>query len=160
MTGPTHLQGEHSEAGFSLIEIMLAVAIMGITFVALLTGMATAAQSAGLHRTQAVAELEVRRYAEIVESGGWSVTASSGTYSVTAVAVPTSQAQTAPYSLTADPASVKCVNRSSLAERVPSSGSPCDAATEIQKLTLTVHSPGASPSAQRVRESVEIVKVP
>jgi prepilin-type N-terminal cleavage/methylation domain-containing protein len=56
------------QSGFSLIEVLMAVAVMGIAFVGILGAMATTALSSSLHRSQAVAELEVRRYAELVEA--------------------------------------------------------------------------------------------
>jgi prepilin-type N-terminal cleavage/methylation domain-containing protein len=65
------------EGGFSLIEMLIAMMVIGIAFVGLLTGMATTTASAAVHRTQAVAELELRRYAELVDAEPFSA---SGLY--------------------------------------------------------------------------------
>lgn len=56
------------EGGFGLIELLIAMMVMGLAFVGLLAGMATTTASAAVHRTQAVAELELRRYAELVDA--------------------------------------------------------------------------------------------
>ena len=42
-----------SEDGFSLVEVLISVVIMGICFAGLLAGMGTSALSSGLHRGQA-----------------------------------------------------------------------------------------------------------
>ena len=60
-----------SEDGFSLVEILIAMTVMGIAIAGLLAAMGTSVRAAGLHRTQALAELEVRRYAELVEAVGY-----------------------------------------------------------------------------------------
>ncbi len=71
---PAPVDAGDSEGGFSLIEVLITVVIMGLGFVAILAGMATSATSASVHRTQAVAELEVRRYAELIQAAPYSET--------------------------------------------------------------------------------------
>lgn len=52
------------EAGVSLIELLMSVAIMGIAFAVMIGGMWTYTQSASIHATQADVGLYGRQYAE------------------------------------------------------------------------------------------------
>lgn len=128
-----------SEGGFSLIEVLITVIIMGLGFVAILAGMATSATSAGLHRTQAVAELEVRRYAELVQAAPYSETG------YTASGVGYTPPADPRYSFTADNADVTCTDGDGIA--VPA----CPAKVEI--VNVFVRSTDG-----RVTEKVQIVK--
>ena len=56
-----------SEAGATLIEILITVMILGVAFVAFLGGMGTSIMSSDLHRRQAQGETLVRRFAEAVK---------------------------------------------------------------------------------------------
>jgi prepilin-type N-terminal cleavage/methylation domain-containing protein len=111
-----------SEIGFTLIEVLVAVIVIGIAFVALLSGMAVLVKSSRLHQTQAVAEVEVRRYAELAE-GAYS---STGDYSAGTVGY------SAPAGFTTAPPSVQC----------SPSGTPpaCSGTGNIQLVTLSVSS--------------------
>ncbi|GIV00032.1 MAG: hypothetical protein KatS3mg014_1647 [Actinomycetota bacterium] len=53
--------------GFSLVEILLTIAIVGIAFAAILGGMVTSIVVSDLHRKQAVADALVRSAAEAVK---------------------------------------------------------------------------------------------
>lgn len=55
------------EAGFSLPEIILTIAIVGIAFAAILGGMATSIVVSDVHRKQATADALVRSAAEAVK---------------------------------------------------------------------------------------------
>ena len=55
------------DEGFTLIEMLIVVMLLGVGFVAVLGGMATSMLSSTLHRDQAQAETEVRRYAEVIK---------------------------------------------------------------------------------------------
>lgn len=55
------------EAGFTLIEMLIVMMLLGVGFVAVLGGMTTSMISSTLHRDQAQAETEVRRYAEVLK---------------------------------------------------------------------------------------------
>lgn len=57
-----------AEDGLSLVELMVAVAILGIAFAAILGGMSTAILVTDMHRKQATAGTVLREYAERVES--------------------------------------------------------------------------------------------
>lgn len=57
-----------SEAGATLIEILVTVMILGVAFVAFLGGMGTSIMSSDLHRRQAEGETLIRRYAEFVKA--------------------------------------------------------------------------------------------
>jgi prepilin-type N-terminal cleavage/methylation domain-containing protein len=134
-----------AESGFSLIEVLLAVVIMGTAFVSILAAMGTAAQSAGLHRTEATAELEVRRYAELVEAAPWDA---SCAYTPKSVGyVPTTTPDPAPYPVSgplgAPPFSL-VVTQNPL---------PCTAGSGVQTVHVEIQSANG-----KVREFVDLVK--
>jgi type II secretory pathway pseudopilin PulG len=56
-----------SDEGETLIELIIAVAIMGITVVAIVGGMATTVLMSDVHRKQATAGAYVRNYAEALQ---------------------------------------------------------------------------------------------
>ena len=58
----------HSEAGFSLAEVLMTVVIVGITFTAILGGLATAITVSDYHRKQATADTLARDAAEWVKN--------------------------------------------------------------------------------------------
>jgi len=66
-----------SEAGFTLVELLLAVGILGISGVALIGGMMTSIQVSDLGRRQAEGQGEVRAYAEAVAGTAYANCASS-----------------------------------------------------------------------------------
>jgi hypothetical protein len=55
------------DRGESLVELLVAIAIMSTAVVALLAGLATAVAISGTHRKQAAAGAQVRTFAEAVE---------------------------------------------------------------------------------------------
>lgn len=140
MTPESRLPAEDGgESGFTLIEVILAVAIIGIAFVALLGAMATAVSASGLHRTQAVAELEVRRYAELVEAAPWNL---SG-YTAGGVGYTPGAAASAPYNIVTDaPTLVSCTP-------VACGG----AGVQTETVQVGVHS-----ADMKVQESVQLTK--
>lgn len=60
-----------SDDGLSLVELMVAVAILGIAFVAIVGGMSTAVYVSDVHRKQATAGTVLREYAEVVEAAAY-----------------------------------------------------------------------------------------
>jgi type II secretory pathway pseudopilin PulG len=73
-----------SEAGVTLIEVVVTVMIMGVAFVAILAGMGTTFTLSGLHREQARTESEIRRYAEAVKAAPYAACSySTGTAGLT-----------------------------------------------------------------------------
>jgi prepilin-type N-terminal cleavage/methylation domain-containing protein len=91
--------GTESEAGFSLIELLIATAIMGTAVIALVTGMATMLNSSSQNRQATTSAIVARDYAEaldvaVAQAGAWcsssytvSYTPPTG-YSVTPTAGP------------------------------------------------------------------------
>lgn len=60
------------DAGFSLIEVLATVAIVGITFMVFVGGMGTSFLASDYHRKQAVAHTSVRNFAEAVKAAPFS----------------------------------------------------------------------------------------
>jgi prepilin-type N-terminal cleavage/methylation domain-containing protein len=134
--------------GFSLIEVLMAVAVMGIGFVGILGAMATSTLSSGLHRTQVVAELEVRRYAELVAAANYT----DAGYCADLAGCPGNSVGYQPpdgtdarFNFTAPDPIMTCV--SSAAATVPCAGA------NVQILTVSVHSVDGA-----VDESLQVVK--
>ena len=64
------------DAGFSLIELLIATAIMGTAVIALVTGMATILDSSSQNRQATTSAIVARDYAEaldvaVAKAGGW-----------------------------------------------------------------------------------------
>lgn len=78
----------------TLVEVLVAVVILGVAFAALLGGFGTSIVSSELHRRQAVAETAIRRYAEAVKGEAFS-TSCPPTY-VGSFTVPSGFTKTAP----------------------------------------------------------------
>jgi prepilin-type N-terminal cleavage/methylation domain-containing protein len=119
---PTHI--EDSEAGLTLVEVLLAVAILGIGVVAVVGGMMTSIKSSDMERRAADGQTALRAYAEAVAGATYAACATS--YAATGFA--------APAEFTAS-MSVSYWNAAS-----SSFGSTCTAATDsgLQKVALTV----------------------
>lgn len=131
-----------NDEGETLIELIIAVAIMGIAVVAIVGGIATTIVMADVHRKQASAGAYVRDYAEAV----------AGHYN--ASALPSSYAQSAAIGFVLDPAttgftatvtSVKCWDGKVF-------GDTCTTAHDLQQITLSVAS-----NDLRASESVVVV---
>ncbi|MCA1710636.1 MAG: type II secretion system GspH family protein [Actinobacteria bacterium] len=60
-----------NETGETLVEVLLAVAILGIAVVVLLSGLGTAIASSSLHRDFSNSQLEVRSFAEAVKKAAY-----------------------------------------------------------------------------------------
>ena len=57
------------EGGFSLIELLVVIVIMGVAFIALIGGTLTGVVTSDIHRREAEAEIVLRRFAEEVKAG-------------------------------------------------------------------------------------------
>lgn len=79
----TARRGEH---GFSLVESVIAVAVLGIIVTAMVGGMATSIGTSALHRDQSVANTVMVSAAEKIKNAGYSSCAS--TYSPSNLALP------------------------------------------------------------------------
>jgi type II secretory pathway pseudopilin PulG len=64
----TRVRPDPNDTGETLVELVIAVAIMGIAVVAIVSGIATTILMSDIHRKQATAGAYVRSYAEAVES--------------------------------------------------------------------------------------------
>ena len=148
MNLPTRQSGRSPEAGFTLVELLIAMAVIGIAFVALLSGMATTSASASLHRTQAVAELELRRYAELVDaepysSSGYTRVAESDPSKANAGVVGFDVLNSTVFPFL--PVAPSCASAST--------GAPCASSDRTQIVTI-----GVRTSDGRVDETIQIVK--
>jgi prepilin-type N-terminal cleavage/methylation domain-containing protein len=147
----------HREDGFSLAEILVTIAIVGIVFVALLGGLMTSISASVLQRKQAAADAVARSAAEWIKDSvqnPYVRCATSGTYSLTGFSVPSG------YSV-----SVTAVqNLTQVTKPVPAPYSPfppsgsqpaCTSTNDqgIQLVTIVARS-----SDSLARETVEVIK--
>jgi prepilin-type N-terminal cleavage/methylation domain-containing protein len=80
-----------SNDGFSLVEILITVAIVGITFTAILGGLITTITASAYQRKAATADAIVRSAAELVKDSvrnPYANCAGSGAYSLAGLSVP------------------------------------------------------------------------
>jgi len=127
-----------NDDGETLIELIIAVAIMGITVVAIVGGIATSILISDIHRKQTTAGAYVRSYAEAV-AGHYDASASPSY-------LPSAVGFAAPTGFTAAVTSVKCWNDTS------GVFSGCTAANALQQVTLSVAS-----TDSRASESLVVV---
>lgn len=128
------LVGEDRDRGDTLVEVMVAVAILGIAAVAIMAGMTLSAKISGKDRGESGSTTEVRNYAEYiastVASGGWN---DNGNYPWTppngTVDITERRCLTAASAKTASPDWVAC----------PSTGN-------MQRLSLTATTNGVTES--------------
>lgn len=138
----------NGDAGFTLIECLVSVAILGIAFAVLLGGMATAATTSDYHRKQATANTLLVSAAEAVKDdtrntfqhGDCLAEAAYNPY--TGIALPVG------YTISVAP--VQYWNGTAFAAGVAAN---CKTAYKLQKITITVRSPDG-----RAVETVSVVK--
>lgn len=79
-----------TDGGETLIELLVAIAVMGIAAVAIVGSLTTGILVSGIHRNEATAGAAVRGYAEAIETsiaaGNYVDCASTSSYSASAVA--------------------------------------------------------------------------
>ena len=83
------------EEGFSLVELMVTIVIVGVTFSALLGGLMTTITVSSLHRKQATADSVARSAAEWIKdsvANPFSPCATNGTYSFSGLSKPSGYA--------------------------------------------------------------------
>lgn len=121
---------DRHDGGFTLVEMLLAVAILGIGVLSLVAGMATSIKISDLGRRNAEAQGLIRSYAETV--AGSAYVACASTYS----------GWTAPSGWTAAPVTVTYWNSST-----GTFDGTCGADSGLQRLTLAVSSTDGRASA-------------
>jgi type II secretory pathway pseudopilin PulG len=137
----------HDDRGESLLELLVALAIMGIAVVAIVGGLVTSILMSDVHRKQATAGSTLRDYAEAIETAvGKPTSAYTACATTAAYASPTGF--TAPSGFTARVTAVKFWNDATLAFGSPA---PC-VDGGVQRLSLQVSS-----SDGRASETVNIV---
>lgn len=126
-------RGSLEEAGETLVEVLVAIAILGLAAVAILAGLQLSVKSSDIHRKEATGGSYVRSLAEAVESyvaaapANYKPCAIAGYYTgKVTLALPTGYTPTA--------AAAQVWNGSAWA--------PCGSDTGVQRVMLTVTSPG------------------
>jgi Tfp pilus assembly protein PilV len=137
---PTRRRPSPNDQGETLIEVIMAVAIMGIAAVAIVGGIATTILMSDIYRKQATAGAYVRNYAEAVAAPANYQASASPNYDPAAVG------WTAPpgNGFTATMTSVKCWNGTGFV--------PCSVPNAVQQVTLNVASKDS-----RASESLVVV---
>ncbi len=125
-----------SDAGVTLIETIMSIAILSIAGVAIMSGLALSVKSSDIHRKQATGGAYVRSYAEAIEryldtEGNYVGCAGAGTYSAAVVGF------TLPTGYTAQQAAAQPLAGDG---SVISSGSCPSRDKGVQRLTLSVSS--------------------
>jgi type II secretory pathway pseudopilin PulG len=127
------------DEGETLLELVMAVAIMGIVVVALVGGIATSILMSDIHRKQATAGAYVRNYAEAVTTH-YDASATASNY------LPAAVGFTAPTGFAGTVTSVSCWNDTSMVFGT------CTTANAVQQVTLSVDS-----TDSRASESLVVV---
>jgi Tfp pilus assembly protein PilV len=119
------------DRGESLLELLIAVVIMGVTVVAIVGGLATSILVSDMHRKQATAGAYARDYAETIEA--W---VAAGHYDANSAPnyAPATVGFSAPTGFTASAQSVRCWNT------LGSSWQTCGTDVGLQQVTVQVRS--------------------
>lgn len=145
------------EAGLSLVEVIVTVAIMGIAFVAVLGGMWTAIVTSDTHRKQALGTTYLINAAEHLKAEATTPYAECGTYSLSGLAdtsVPADWKSSMTVSV-----EYFTVDATTGVESFSSNVADCIAADSkytLQQVTLTAD----SPTDDRATETLTFVKRP
>lgn len=136
------------EQGETLLELLVAITILGVSVVAIASGIALAVKTSGIHRSQASAGAYVRNYAEALEASvaGGGYVPCAGTASYPAYAPP------AGYSAT--------LSKVEYWTGATWSPSGCAVATDdhgLQRLTLVVSSSDSASLGHGASESLAVV---
>jgi prepilin-type N-terminal cleavage/methylation domain-containing protein len=139
---PSHRSG--GDQGETLLELIVAIAILGVCTVAFGTSIALGAQVSDRHRQQADATAYVRNYAELIDSyvaaGNYSPCAGANAYAPDLVGLDMASDFTASQS-----AALGYTYNAAVGAVGPSgTWGPCIADSGIQQVTLTVSSARAS----------------
>jgi prepilin-type N-terminal cleavage/methylation domain-containing protein len=118
------------EAGVTLVELLVAVVIMGIAFVAILSAIGTAIIVSDVHKRQATAETVLQSWAETLKSAAYQTNPGTA-YNATQLGV------TVPNGYTAQAAQVSC-DGNLTTNAFDSPGPPPCSASGLEQITLTV----------------------
>ncbi|MEW2134829.1 type II secretion system protein [Streptomyces sp. NPDC005435] len=143
MTGPAHrLRRGRGEAGETLVEVLVAVVLMGVAFVTVLGGMGTAIISSVTQHRVTTADSVIRSAAEKVVGAPY-VSCAGG------------------YETPAPPDGYTVTVEVEYWDGVGAFGRPCPAAdTGVQLVTLTVHSAGPRPVRDATLQVVKRESMP
>lgn len=151
---PTHLRGENSEAGETLIEVLMASALMAIVVVAVIGGMSTMLFGSKINRDQANANTYLVSAMERVKSPDFARWKCADASTAQAVYQTEAQKVTVPtgWTIMIDSVQFEYVDTSGPAPAVKF-GSTCSDASPLQLVTLRVTS-----SDSKVSPSLSFVK--
>ena len=126
----THVPTSSNDQGETLVELLMAMAILGIAVIAIVGGIATTILLSDIHRKQATAGAYVRNYAEAVVDyvADGHFDASSPDYSASKVGF------TAPVGEYVTSASVRCWDNGGM------HFSSCNSSCTVQQVTVEIHS--------------------
>jgi prepilin-type N-terminal cleavage/methylation domain-containing protein len=149
----------HREDGFSLAELLVTIALVGVTFVAILTGLTTTIRVSAAHRSQATTDAVVRSAAEWVKDIQHNPyrTTCNGTamYSLDGLAMPTGYSATiarVEYWDGAAPAATGTYVLSSPSSSHIRSSCPTGGDQGLQRITIT------ATSSDGQTETVQVMK--
>jgi len=143
----TRVRTGSNDDGETLLEVIIAVAIMGIAVVAVVGGIATSILMSDIHRKQTTAGAYVRDYAEAVETyvaGGHYDASASPSY------LPGTVGFTAPTGFTAAVTSVQCWNATAFGS--------CAAGNTVQQVTVSMTT--SDPRGSRSESLAVVVRKP
>jgi prepilin-type N-terminal cleavage/methylation domain-containing protein len=141
---PRGLPGDSSR-GETLVELLVAMSILGVAVVALVSGIGTSVLVSDVHRKEATAGAVVRTYGEAIQAA---VDASATGYDTTCAGVSAYQSPAgfvAPSGFTAKVTAISYWNGSAFV-------STCSAGVAVQKLSLL-----ASSTDNRAKESLDLI---
>ncbi len=122
--------------GETLVEVLVAVVILGIAGVAIMSGLMLSVKASDMHRKETTGGAYVRSYAEAIQryvaSGHYTSCAAANDYNVAAV---TNQISDLPSSFTPNQAAARSVGPNGVAASLP-----CSSDSGLQQVTLSVKS--------------------
>lgn len=135
-----------TDAGETLLEVVLAVLFIGLVVVTLVGGLGTAASLSESHRDVTSAEVELKAGAEALKAATYVPAATTATYALAVSSAPTSSG------FKREVTAVKCIATTTSTFDLSSAGS-CSSSSVLQSITVAVTS-----AADGVSESITIIK--
>ena len=150
MNGPRRRRGD---GGFTLIELVVAVAIMGVCFVTIVAGMMASIFTSDIHRRQATAETVIRAYAEYVTQQQYVSCAGTGAYGASTPTGRNSAPLTLPSGFSAQTTSVAHWNGTAYSSSTTGPG-PVSGCTDTGTQLVSIK---ATDSTGRDSETIDVV---